>query len=72
MERVLLHTCCAPCSVYCVDLLRSEGIEPVSFWYNPNIHPYAEYKARRDCLKEYATSNARFNYEPILRLLTSA
>lgn len=24
------------------------------FWYNPNIHPYAEYKARRDCLREYA------------------
>ena len=24
------------------------------FWYNPNIHPYTEYKARRGCLKEYA------------------
>ena len=56
MERLLLHTCCAPCSVYCVDLLRSEGIEPVSFWYNPNIHPYQEYKARRDTLKAYAAS----------------
>lgn len=54
MDRVLLHTCCAPCSVYCVDSLRSEGIEPVSFWYNPNIHPYQEYKARRDTLKDYA------------------
>ena len=54
MDRVLLHTCCAPCSVYCVDTLRSEGIEPVSFWYNPNIHPYQEYKARRDALKDYA------------------
>ena len=54
MERVLLHTCCAPCSVYCVDLLRSEGIEPTAFWYNPNIHPYQEYKARRDALRDYA------------------
>ena len=26
------------------------------YWYNPNIHPYAEYKARRDCLVEYAKS----------------
>jgi hypothetical protein len=34
--------------------LREEGIEPTLYWYNPNIHPYAEYKARRDCLKEYA------------------
>ena len=56
MERLLLHTCCAPCSVYCVDLLRSEGIEPVSFWFNPNIHPYQEYKARRDTLREYSAS----------------
>ena len=51
--RLLLHTCCAPCSVYCVNTLRAEGIEPTLFWYNPNIHPYSEYKARRDCLKEY-------------------
>ena len=56
MERLLLHTCCAPCSVYCVDSLRAEGIEPVSFWYNPNIHPYQEYKARRDTLIEYNKS----------------
>lgn len=56
MERLLLHTCCAPCSVYCVDLLRSEGIEPVSFWYNPNIHPYQEYKSRRDTLIQYASN----------------
>ena len=54
MEQLLLHTCCAPCSVYCVESLRDEGIEPVSFWFNPNIHPYQEYKARRDTLISYA------------------
>ena len=52
--KLLLHTCCAPCSVYCLKTLRKEGIEPTLFWYNPNIHPYSEYKARRDCLKSYA------------------
>lgn len=51
--KLLLHTCCAPCSVYCIDSLREEKIEPTIYWYNPNIHPYMEYKARRDCLKEY-------------------
>lgn len=51
--KLLLHTCCAPCSVYCIDSLRKEGIEPTVYWYNPNIHPYTEYKARRDTLKEY-------------------
>ena len=54
--KLLMHTCCAPCSVYCIDSLRDEGIEPTVYWYNPNIHPYMEYKARRDCLKEYTKS----------------
>lgn len=50
----LLHICCAPCSVACVKTLREEGVEPVGFWYNPNIHPFLEYKARRDTLRQYA------------------
>ncbi len=54
MDKVLLHCCCAPCSVSCVEPLRSEGIEPVGFWYNPNIHPFKEYEARRDCLIKYS------------------
>ena len=54
--KLLMHTCCAPCSVYCIESLRNEGIEPVIYWYNPNIHPYTEYKARKDTLKEYAKS----------------
>lgn len=54
MEKTLMHTCCAPCSVSCIKLLRGEGIEPVSYWFNPNIHPYMEYKARRDTLMGYA------------------
>jgi predicted adenine nucleotide alpha hydrolase (AANH) superfamily ATPase len=53
-DKVLLHCCCAPCSVYCIDALRGEGIEPTAYWYNPNIHPYQEYKARRDTLMAYA------------------
>ena len=54
--KLLMHTCCAPCSVYCIDALKEEGIEPTIYWYNPNIHPYMEYKARRDTLREYAES----------------
>ena len=52
--KLLMHTCCAPCSVACVQSLRAEGIEPVAYWYNPNIHPYTEYRARRETLMEYA------------------
>ena len=54
MKKVLLHCCCAPCSLSCIDPLKAEGIEPVAFWYNPNIHPFKEYEARRDCLINYA------------------
>ena len=54
--KLLMHTCCAPCSVYCIDSLRKEEIEPTVYWYNPNIHPYIEYKTRRDTLKEYTKS----------------
>lgn len=54
--KLLLHICCAPCSVACVKQLRSEGIEPTGFWYNPNIHPFTEYRARRNCLTDYAKS----------------
>ena len=54
MTSVLMPTCCAPCSLSCIDPLRAEGIEPVAFWYNPNIHPWKEYEARRDCLLAYA------------------
>ena len=54
--KLLLHTCCAPCSIKCIEALRAENIQPTLFWYNPNIHPYTEYRSRRDALKEYAQS----------------
>ncbi len=52
--KLLLHACCAPCSVQCIETLRDEGIEPVVFWFNPNIHPYTEYMSRRQALIDYA------------------
>ena len=53
--KLLLHICCAPGSVMCIEKLREENIDITGFWYNPNIHPYTEYKSRRDCLKEYSS-----------------
>ena len=52
--KVLLHCCCAPCSLSCIDPLLAEGAELSLYWYNPNIHPYKEYEARRDCLLSFA------------------
>ena len=54
--KLLMHVCCAPCAIESIAALREEGIEPALFWFNPNIHPYVEYRLRRDALKDYAAS----------------
>ena len=54
--KTLLHICCAPCANQCIDVLRTDHIEVSGFWYNPNIHPFTEYRARRNCLRDYAQS----------------
>lgn len=53
LEDIVLHTCCAPCSVKCIDELQKEGVNPLIYWYNPNIHPYMEYKSRKNTLIDY-------------------
>lgn len=54
--KILMHICCAPCSVMCITDLRTAGHDITGFWYNPNIHPFTEYELRKNALKEYATS----------------
>lgn len=56
MMKILLHTCCAPCAIYPVDYLRENGADVYCYFYNPNIHPYTEWKKRRDTLEEYANN----------------
>jgi predicted adenine nucleotide alpha hydrolase (AANH) superfamily ATPase len=57
--KLLLHSCYAPCTIQCAAALLEENIIPDLFWYNPNIHPYLEYYARRDSLKQYAVETGR-------------
>ena len=52
--KTLLHICCAPCANQPIEVLRGDGVEVTGFWYNPNIHPFTEYRSRRNCLREYA------------------
>ena len=52
--KILLHTCCGPCSIYPVDCLRGEGMEVTGYFYNPNIHPYTEFMKRKETLEKYA------------------
>lgn len=52
--RMLLHTCCAPCVLSVRKAFAERGFEVVGFFFNPNIHPYLEYRRRMESLKDYA------------------
>ncbi len=54
--RVLLHTCCAPCSSAIVECMVKHGITPVIYYCNPNIYPEKEYTTRKDECTRYARS----------------
>ncbi|GAA5236382.1 epoxyqueuosine reductase QueH [Verticiella sediminum] len=47
-DKLLLHSCCAPCSGEPMEALLASGIEFTIFFYNPNIHPEREYLIRKD------------------------
>lgn len=45
IPSLFLHSCCAPCSSYCLEYL-SEYFKVTLFYYNPNIYPPQEYTTR--------------------------
>jgi len=47
-EKLLLHSCCAPCSGELMEALAESGIAYSVFFYNPNIHPEKEYLLRKE------------------------
>ena len=53
-DRIVLHSCCAPCSGALVEALLENGIRPLLFYYNPNIYPQEEYEIRKSENKRYA------------------
>ena len=53
-KKVLLHTCCAPCSSAIIEFLMSHEMEPVIYYCNPNIYPYEEYLIRKNECTRYA------------------
>ena len=52
-KKVLLHSCCAPCSGEVIEAIQASGVEMTIYFYNPNIHPREEYELRK-------TENIRF------------
>lgn len=47
-NKLLLHSCCAPCSGEVMEALLVSGIDYTIYFYNPNIHPRKEYELRKD------------------------
>jgi predicted adenine nucleotide alpha hydrolase (AANH) superfamily ATPase len=47
-KKVLMHSCCAPCSGELMEKMVASGIELTIFFYNPNIHPKKEYEIRKN------------------------
>ncbi|MPX81660.1 epoxyqueuosine reductase QueH, partial [Moraxella catarrhalis] len=47
-KKVLLHSCCAPCSGEVMEAMIASGIEFTIYFYNPNIHPKKEYEIRKN------------------------
>lgn len=55
--KILLHACCGPCSIYPLKVLQEQGHQIRGYFYNPNIHPYTEYKKRLETFRDYAAKS---------------
>ena len=47
-QKILLLSCCAPCACAVIKKMREDNENFTVAFYNPNIHPKAEYEKRRD------------------------
>jgi len=54
--KLLLHICCAPCSIYPVKILQEMDMDIMGFFYRHNIHPFQECMKREETLKQYSES----------------
>ncbi len=56
--KLLLHICCGPCAVYPVKVLKQENTDIYGVFFNPNIHPYMEYKARLESANRFCKTES--------------
>ena len=68
MDKLLLVSCCAPCSVGVITDLSAKGQDFTVLFYNPNIQPEDEYIKRRDenlrICKDLSVPFQELKYEP--------
>lgn len=53
-QKLLLHSCCAPCAGDLMEKFIESKIDYTIYFYNPNIHPRSEYEMRKDENKRFA------------------
>ena len=52
-NKILMHICCAPCSIKPIRILKSEGYIVDGLFFNPNIHPFQEFEKRKIALQNF-------------------
>ena len=52
-QKVLMHSCCAPCAAEVMEAVHASGVQQTVFFYNPNIHPIEEYEIRKNENKRF-------------------
>lgn len=57
-NKLLLHSCCAPCSGEVMEALLASEIDFSIFFYNPNIHPVQEYEIRKQENIQFANKHS--------------
>lgn len=55
--KLLIHICCAPCLIGPLERLRAEHMEVEGTFYNPNIHPFLEFRKRMKALRVFLESD---------------
>ncbi|PPI88215.1 hypothetical protein CRV12_01080 [Candidatus Pantoea edessiphila] len=56
-NKLLLHSCCAPCSGEIMEAISASDINYSILFYNPNIHPQREYLIRKTENMNFASKN---------------
>jgi predicted adenine nucleotide alpha hydrolase (AANH) superfamily ATPase len=60
---ILMHLCCGPCSLYPLEVLQNKGHKVCGYFFNPNIHPFREFKKRLGAVEEMAAHrNLKVDY----------
>lgn len=53
--NILLHVCCGPCSIFPINCLQRKDITVTGYFFNPNIHPFKEFKRRLTAAEHYSS-----------------